>query len=345
MPTQELDAPTVKDQAGTLMQQLAGYVGHRTIAIGLRNGLFQTLANEPDGMSTDDLAAKHGFDGFYLAVWGRAALGAGVLDRTETGGVRLAPHMATLLLDKESPTYVGGVFIVLEQHEMLTRVEQNLETGERLWWDGCSPEFIAAVSGTGTPFYRRLVPGGLAKVPGLADRLEQPARILDTSCGAGVGLVLLAQTYPNATIVGTDGDAHSLELAAERIKAHGIDDRVSLVHSPLEDVTFEAEFDLVTNNISMHECRDLDKVTANVHRALKDGGRFVISDFPFPDTDAGLRTVPGRIMSGIQYFEAQIDDQLLPRATYDDLLGRHGFRELGWFELTPMHAVTYGVRK
>jgi hypothetical protein len=47
-------------------------------------------------------------------------------------------------------------------------------------------------------------------------------------------------------------------------------------------------------------------------------------------------------MSGIQFFEAQIDDQLLPRSAYDELLTRHGFTDLGWFQLTPMHAVTYG---
>lgn len=60
------------------------------------------------------------------------------------------------------------------------------------------------------------------------------------------------------------------------------------------------------------------------------------------DTDEGLRTVPGRIMSGIQFFEAQIDDQLLPRAFYDDLLARHGFSAIGSVTLTPMHALTYG---
>ena len=101
---------------------------------------------------------------------------------------------------------------------------------------------------------------------------------------------------------------------------------------------------LVVNNISMHECRDIDRVTENVRDALEPGGWFVISDFPFPDTDEGLRSTPGRIMSGIQFFEAQIDDQLLPRTAYDELLTRHGFTDLGTASLTPMHALTWGRR-
>ena len=47
-------------------------------------------------------------------------------------------------------------------------------------------------------------------------------------------------------------------------------------------------------------------------------------------------------MSGIQFFEAQIGDQLLPRAAYDNLLARHGFTDIGSHPLTPMHALTYG---
>ena len=144
--------------------------------------------------------------------------------------------------------------------------------------------------------------------------------------------------------MGADGDAYSLEIAAERLGRHGLTDRVELVHTPLEELDRDSEFDLITNNISMHECRDINRVTDNIRRALRPGGYFVISDFPFPDTDEALRTVPGRIMSGIQFFEAQIDDQLLPVAAYIELLAGRGFRDVDSFQLTPVHAVTYGVK-
>ena len=102
------------------------------------------------------------------------------------------------------------------------------------------------------------------------------------------------------------------------------------------------QYDLVLINISMHECRDMQKVTRNVYQALKPGGSFVISDFPFPASTGETRTVPARLMCGIQFFEALIGDQLLPTQEYVDLLTQHGFREVGFFDLTPVHAVTYG---
>jgi ubiquinone/menaquinone biosynthesis C-methylase UbiE len=340
--TTTVTGPTVQEQAPVVLSQIAGYVGHRATAMGLRSGLIAALADAPDGLTSDALADACDLDAFYTAVWCRAALAAGVCDRTEGGRYRLAAHMATLLLDTTSPAYVGGVFTVMEQPEMFDRFERMLASGERMWWSDTSHEWIASVSGTGTPFYTRLVPGGLDRVPGLSDRLAAGGRIVDTACGAGAGVVRLARTYPSCEVVGVDGDAHSIDRARARVDGEGIAAGVSFVHSPLEELSLDAPAALVVNNISMHECRDVDVVTANVLAALEPGGWFVISDFPFPDTVEGLRGVPGRIMTGIQFFEAQIDDQLLPRSFYDDLLARHGFTDIGSAALTPLHALTWG---
>jgi SAM-dependent methyltransferase len=333
----------MKQQAGMLLQQVAGYVGTRTIQLGLRYPLISSLADAGAGLMPDELAVAADIDPFYAHVWCRAAVAAGILER-DGDRLRLADHLGDLLLTADHPAHLGAVFRVLEHPEVFDRFGERLATGERTWWDQCSPDFIAGVSATGLPFYVRLIPGGLDHVPGLTDRLRSPARILDTACGAGAGLLRLADHYPDATIVGADGDRHSLDRAAARVTDAGLEQRVEFVHTPLEDLDRHDEFDLVINNISMHECRDIEEVTARVHRALRPGGWFVISDFPFPDDDEGLRTPAGQIMTGIQFFEAQIDDQLLPRHVYDDLLTRHGFTDLGSARLTPVHALTWGRR-
>ena len=64
----------------------------------------------------------------------------------------------------------------------------------------------------------------------------------------------------------------------------------------------------------------------------------------FPETVEGVRTPPARVMSGIQFFEALIDDQLLPTQAYVDLLNKHGFKNVDAFDMTPVHAVTYGQK-
>jgi SAM-dependent methyltransferase len=332
----------VSQRAGRLLGQIAGYVGTRTIQLGLRSGLIETLATE-EALTPDELAVEADIDPFYAQVWCQAAIAAGILER-DGARLRLAEHLDDLLLTGDHPAHVGAVFRIFEHPEIFDRFAERLATGERTWWDRCSPDFITGVSATGLPFYVRLIPGGFERVPGLAEQLHGPVRILDMACGSGAGLLRLAAAYPDATVVGADGDRHSLDRAAKAVGHAGLDDRVELVRTPLEDLDRHDEFHLVINNISMHECRDIDRATIRVHQALRPGGWFVISDFPFPEDDEGLQSAAGQIMSGIQFFEAQIDDQLLPRSAYDDLLSRHGFTELGSAQLTPVHALTWGRR-
>ncbi len=85
------------------------------------------------------------------------------------------------------------------QPEVFDRFEQTLSSGDRTWWDETSPEWIDRVSATGRPFYTRLVPGGLDQVPGLSERLIAGVRIADTACGAGLGVIRLAEQYPAST--------------------------------------------------------------------------------------------------------------------------------------------------
>ena len=336
--------PEPAEQANKILPHVAGYVGHRTIEMGLNHGLFERIASYATGISAQKLAEEAQMDPLYVSVWARAAYGTQVLELTDDDKFTLAPHMDKLLLDEDFPGYIGGLFNIMMQPEFFDTFSNNLRSGKRIWWDECSPDFIQGVSNTGRSFYTRLIPGAFSKVPGLDEKLKKGSRVLELCCGAGRGLIRKANHYPNCTFVGQDGDAHSIGLTKERLKKAGVSDKVTMIQSAMEDLDLNEEFDMVTINISMHECRDIKKVAKNVYKALKPEGHFVISDFPFPEKDSDCRTVPARIMSGIQYFEALIDDQLLPTKAFVDLLNNQGFKSVGSFDVTPVHAVTYGVK-
>jgi SAM-dependent methyltransferase len=333
----------MQEQAGNLLGSAAGYVATRTIEIGLEHGLWDVVA-EKGPLSSDELAETAGIDKLYAEVWCRSAYGAGVLDGHDGGRYELAPHVATLLLDKGSPGYVGGVFKVLTKPEMFDTFSANLKSGERIWWDQTSPGWIAAVTETGGAFNTRFIPNGLSQVPGAGDRLAAGGKVLELACGTGYGLQRLAESFPNLELIGLDGDQYSLTAAKSRLDDTGLGDRVELILSGMEDLDADNEYDAITINVSMHECRDIEKVTAAVKKALKPGGYFLNSDFPFPELGEGVRTVPGRVMSGIQFFEALIDDQLLSVNHYLELFGKHGFSETGVVEMTPVHAITWAKK-
>ena len=342
------DAPdpqaVAQQTAGKLLTNVAGYVATRTIEMGLEHGVFEALHAQPDGLTVEELAKAAGLDAYYTGVWLQSALAAEFVDIDEAGKHRLAPAVGALLLERDGPGYLGGIFRIMGLPELFDRFSERFASGQRTWWDETSERFIGEVAMTSRPFYTRLLGAGIPQVPGLAERLEGGGRVLELASGIGAGLVRIAQAYPDATFVGVDGDAVSLAMTRKTLDEAGVGDRVELVESTLEDYTADGEFDVVLINVSMHECRDIEQVTKNVLGALKPGGIFVISDFPFPADTAGLRTIPARVMTGIQFFEAQIDDQLLPTQAYIDLLGRHGFADVAAFDLAPVHAVTHGAR-
>ena len=211
----------VQQQAGKLLSQVAGYVGVRTMDIGLRLGLLEEIARHSHGITAEALAKQKELDPLYVQVWCRSAYASEVLELGEGQTFRLAPYVDRLLLNQDFPGYIGSLPRIMVQPEIFEQFAEKLPSGQRIWWDQCSPAFIQSVSQTARPFYTRLIPGGLSQIPGLLDRLAQGARVLELACGAGVGLMRMAQTYTQSTFVGVDGDAYSLELVAERLRQGG----------------------------------------------------------------------------------------------------------------------------
>ena len=95
-------SPDVKQQAGMLLEQVAGYVATRTIQLGLQSGLVAALADADEGLTLDELAVEADIDPFYAQVWCRAAVAAGLLQR-DGARLRLADHLADLLLTGRGP--------------------------------------------------------------------------------------------------------------------------------------------------------------------------------------------------------------------------------------------------
>ena len=109
--------------------------------------------------------------------------------------------------------------MVFGQPEIFDKFNENLPSGKRTWWDKVSPEFIGAVSGTGRPFYNRMITGALYKIPGLVENLDAGASVLQLASGGEHGLAKLAGQYP--------------ELALTRSKATPTRSRWQRARSPM----------------------------------------------------------------------------------------------------------------
>lgn len=334
----------LSEPAAKILGPLSGTAIVWSLDLGLRLGIFEQLVERPSGATAEEVANALDLDLQYTHVILRAAYAAEVLD-LDDGRYRLAEHMSTLLLDSDAPGYLGGAvrtFVALR--ETYLDLRSFARTGAREWWSDFDPEWIDAVAENGQTYYRRLLNLVVPRLPAVAGSLERGARYLDLACGVCRGPAKVAATFLRTTVTAVDGDAYTLEVAEREMKEQGLGDRFRFVHSMLEDLDIDGGHDLAVINISLHEARDIERAVERAYAALDPGGTFLVSEFPFPDHEEDCRTVPGRLMCGVQFFEAHIGCQLLPTARFVDLLEQAGFREVGVIDVTPVHVVVHGTK-
>ncbi len=334
-------------QIGRLQDFAAGFFATWTLDLGVRHGLFECLSRHPEGLSAEFLARELDLDRLYVTVWCNAAYSAELVEFKE-GRFFLAEGLRAPLLEPGSPVYFAGTVRFLGAlREAWTFLDQHVADGERSWWDQFSKDLPASQADSSRTFYTRLLRKGFAQVPGLIERLNGPTplTLVELACGRGDGLVRLAKAFPNLKVHGVEGDERSVEVAKAAVAAAGLGDRVTISHGILGKDPVPAA-DIVLMNIALHEVQDKEEVVRQVVRALRPKGAFLISEFPFPEWGEieKLRTPAGKVMAGVQYVEAILDDQLLPSAQFMNFLRRNGMREVSSSELAPIHVLVWGTK-
>ncbi len=105
-------------------------------------------------------------------------------------------------------------------------------------------------------------------------------RVLDLGCGTGTLTVMLKQACPEATIVGLDADAETLEIARRKAAQAGIE--LELHQGIASEPPFEAKsFDRVLSSLFFHHLSTGDKrrTFARVRELLRPGGELHIADW------------------------------------------------------------------
>lgn len=125
--------------------------------------------------------------------------------------------------------------------------------------------------------------------------VDSKIKVLDAGCGLGFLSSVVAEIFPNATLVGIDtfGDdslrESSLKIAQSNIRTLGFGNRVKLrKHNLLEPISGEPQYDLIVSNLVFHNLgRRRFEGYKNVVDILRKGGYFAVGDlFPNEKTDS-----------------------------------------------------------
>jgi demethylmenaquinone methyltransferase/2-methoxy-6-polyprenyl-1,4-benzoquinol methylase len=114
-------------------------------------------------------------------------------------------------------------------------------------------------------------------------RSKKQADMLDLACGTGFVTYNIASRYENIDIDGLDLSPHMLEVAKER-KEQGFKNRNIKFWVGDSEVPFgENKYDIITVSFAWRNFANKNLATANVIKALKPGGVFIIQDLTKPE--------------------------------------------------------------
>ena len=276
----------------TVFQIKQGEMLSLMMHLGDRLGLFRAMADGQERTAAE-LAAAAGVHERWAREWLYAVSAAKLVqhkrDASSTGGdpgngdgddvevFSLSAEMSALLGQPEHVAYAGGVFGAPVARDTLDRLIEAFRTGIGFSW-GDHGEHTAHMQASMSAGRQRhfLVPTALASVDGLIERLEKGIRVVDAGCGSGVASTVVAEAFPNSTVVGIDPSAPAIAAARQRAA------EADLPNLSFEEETFDdlepGSVDFLLTLDVLHDIPRPAEAVAAARRALADDGVWLVAD-------------------------------------------------------------------
>ena len=269
------DPAEVGQVMGQLMADLAATSGMLLTLVGVRTGLWDSLAAGP--ASASELAARSAASEAYIGEWLRSQAAAGyVRYEAATDRYTLPPAVAAVMAGEPLRGLVEGTGLqAAAQWTELARYEEAFRTGRGIGWDEHGPAHSRGMDQNSRAVVVPALASWLAAVEGVAARLEAGGTVADIGCGYGAPTIAMAQAFPRSRVLGIDADDASVARAREAAARAGLTDRVGFEVADAADLLGE-EYDLVTFIDCLHDLGDPVGVLRRVRQALAPGGSVLL---------------------------------------------------------------------
>lgn len=278
-----MTTPSPADEStDQFVARMAGAIDSAALAvlasIGHQTGLFDVLADLPAATS-QQIADAAGLNERYVREWLGGAAAGGIVDYDPEGATYVLPgHRAAALTRAAGTNNLARMATMIP---MLGEVEQKIidcfRQGGGLHYSEY-PRFHAMMAEeSGAVFDAALVDVILPLVDGLPQRLRAGAEVADFGCGSGHAVNVMAQAFPASRFTGVDFSEEGVTRAIEEANRLGLSNADFKRHD-LAELDFADAFDAITVFDAIHDQAQPAQVLANIHRALRPGGVFLMAD-------------------------------------------------------------------
>jgi SAM-dependent methyltransferase len=274
-----MDHSKVMDFLGKFVTDLGAAEAAGSIAIGARLGLYSALAEGP--ATPEQFAMRTGCHVRYVTEWlrGQAAGGFATYDPA-TEEFSLTEEQAFCLADPHGPNLPSAFRAAVGALRAVPQIADAFCTGGGVGWhEHDSDVFVGIDAFYRTGYVTDLVPSWIPALEGVEAKLTTGARVADVGCGFGTSTVLVAQAYPQSTLIGSDYHAESIEHAAKTAAEAGVGDRVSFEVATAQSFSGTG-YDLVMMFDALHDLGDPVGAARRVFDSLAPDGTWLLVE-PF----------------------------------------------------------------
>lgn len=248
------------------------------ISIGADTGLFETMSTLPASTSAE-IAEAAGLNERYVREWLNALATGRIVDYDpETRTYSLAPEHAFFLTEAGGSNNLANTMQFIP---MLAKVDDQVvecfRAGGGVHYTAY-PKFHEKMARESALVHdASLIDTILPLVDGMPDRLEAGIDVLDVGCGRGHAVNLIARAYPASRVAGYDLSEEAVTSGAAEAREWGLTNTRHEARD-VTDLDEESAYDLITAFDAIHDQAQPTKVLANIARALRPGGVFLMVD-------------------------------------------------------------------
>jgi 2-polyprenyl-3-methyl-5-hydroxy-6-metoxy-1,4-benzoquinol methylase len=284
--SETIDESRLNDLIGKVIGDVAGAMGVYMAYLGDRAGVFAAM----DGagpLTLEQLAAKTGLNPKYLREWLGSVSAAGYVTFDPANETFAITAEQALVFTREGqPACMQGFFqLLVSQFEGHDKATETFVSGNGRPWGDHSACLFCGTDRFFRPGYQaNLVDAWIPALDGVEAKLKSGARVADIGCGHGSSTVLMAQAYPNSTIVGIDYHAPSIEAAKAKAAEAGVTN-VEFQVARAQDFAGEG-FDFACIFDALHDMGDPVGAARHIRETLAPGGTFMLVEPMAGDTMA-----------------------------------------------------------
>ncbi len=278
MPAAEI-SPVLQELLGKVLNDVGAAMNAALVIVGDRLGLFRTLA-ERGPLTPAELAQHTGTHERTVREWLSAQAASSYITYDAAAKrFSMSPEQALVFANSESPVYMAGGFysaasVAIDEH----KITNAFGTGAGIPWGDHHPCLFCGTEKFFRPGYaHHLVQEWLPALDGVVDKLKRGARVADLGCGHGASTLIMARAFPNATFVGFDIHAPSIQHAAQHAAEEGLTNAhfevATAQYFPLHN---GKPYDVVTIFDALHDMGDPLAAARQVHSQLKPDGLWMI---------------------------------------------------------------------